>query len=111
MRRAAQPDTSRFCSTGLLLFLFFLGTFVFYLYVRTTRTLDLGRLFLWYGVITLVVECFGAVTVALYAINLLWDPVYDEFGEDIRKPGMPLVRVQTQLPSTMGNLAALWLLL
>ena len=75
----------------MLLFLFFLGTFGFYIYVRTTRTLDLGRLFLWYGVITLVVECFGAVTVALYAINLLWDPVYNEFGEDIRKPGMPLV--------------------
>lgn len=39
----------------------------------------------------LVVECLGASTVALYGINLLWDPLYERFIEDHRQPGTPKV--------------------
>ena len=41
----------------------------------------------WYGVVMLVVECFGATTIMNYGINLLWDPVYTQIQDDPRKPG------------------------
>lgn len=44
----------------------------YYLFVRTTQTLNLKPEFLWYGIVTLVIECLGAVSVAVYGINHLW---------------------------------------
>jgi len=55
-----------------LLFLFYLGALGYYLFVRITQTLGLKPAFLWYGILTLAVECLGSVTVALYGSNHLW---------------------------------------
>jgi hypothetical protein len=55
-------------------FLAYLGALVFYLWVRITKTLDLGP-YRWYGILVLVIECLGATTVILYGINLLRMPV------------------------------------
>lgn len=42
----------------------------FYLWVRITKTLDLGP-YLWYGILILSIEMLGATTVILYGINLV----------------------------------------
>ena len=39
----------------------------------------------------LVVEILGASTVILYGLNLIRDPLYDDFEEDLRQPGTPKV--------------------
>jgi len=57
---------------GTLLFLFYLGAMGFYLYVRITQTLGLRPAFLWYGILTLVIECMGSVSVTIYGVNHLW---------------------------------------
>lgn len=58
----------------MIVFLAYLAALAFYLWVRITKTLDLGR-FTWYGILVLVIECLGATTVILYGINLLRMPV------------------------------------
>jgi hypothetical protein len=68
---ARLPDQHR---CGVAVFLAYLGALVFYLWVRITKTLDLGP-FRWYGILVLVIECLGATTVILYGINLLRMPV------------------------------------
>ena len=45
----------------------------FYLWVRITKTLDLGP-YLWYGILILSIEMLGATTVILYGINLVSPP-------------------------------------
>jgi hypothetical protein len=45
-----------------------------------------------YGIIILIVEIIGATTVMLYGVNLLFNPVIDQFEEDTRFPGCPRVR-------------------
>ena len=47
---------------------------IFYLYVRITKTLDLGP-YLAYGIFVLIVEIMGATATALYGINLILNPV------------------------------------
>lgn len=74
------------CRFGLILFLFHLGAFGYYLYVRTTQTLDLKPIFLWYGILMLAVECCGFVSVALYGVNHIW-----------RGPCKPLIIFPTHL--------------
>ncbi|KAK9908885.1 hypothetical protein WJX75_004221 [Coccomyxa subellipsoidea] len=76
-----------------LLFLFYLGAFGFYLYVRITKTLDLGKYFQWYGILLLVVECMGASTVLTYGVWLLYSPVQEDFTEDPHNPGLPKVKL------------------
>ena len=39
----------------------------------------------------LVVECLGASTVILYGLNLIWDPLYNDFEDDPKLPGVPKV--------------------
>lgn len=39
----------------------------------------------------LVVECMGATTVLIYGLHLLYDPVMEDFVEDPKCPGKPLV--------------------
>ena len=60
------------CRLGQFLFFFYLGSMGYYLFVRITQTLDLRPLFLWYGILTLVIECFGSVSVIVYGVNHLW---------------------------------------
>ncbi len=57
---------------GGVLFLLYLGALGYYLFVRITQTLGLKPVFLWYGILTLMVECLGAVSVTVYGINHLW---------------------------------------
>ena len=59
---------------GVIVFLSYLAALGFYLWVRITKTLDLGP-YVWYGILVLVIECLGATTVILYGINLLRMPV------------------------------------
>jgi hypothetical protein len=75
---------------GWILFLFYLGALVFYMWIRITKTLGLGK-FTAYGIVLLVVEFLGATTVINYALNLLWNPVHEKFLEDRDHPGLPLV--------------------
>ena len=46
----------------------------------------------------LVVECLGASTVLLYGLNLIWDPLYNEFEDDPKMPGVPKVMYKTACP-------------
>ena len=45
---------------------FYLCSLGFYLWVRITKTLNLGPGYIWYGIYLLVVEILGATTVVLY---------------------------------------------
>ncbi|BDA41271.1 Cellulose synthase 1 [Coccomyxa sp. Obi] len=76
-----------------LLFIFYLGALGYYLYIRITKTLDLGKYFEWYGILLLVVECMGASTVVIYGIWLLYSPVQEDFVEDPHTPGLPKVKL------------------
>jgi hypothetical protein len=60
------------CRFGTLLFLFYLGAMAYYLYVRITQTLGLRSTFLWYGIITLAIECMTSGSLILYGVNHLW---------------------------------------
>lgn len=55
---------------GSLSFTAYICALAFYLYVRITKTLDLGP-YLWYGCIILSIEMLGATTVILYGLNLV----------------------------------------
>ncbi|KAK9842280.1 hypothetical protein WJX81_004432 [Elliptochloris bilobata] len=77
---------------GMAVFLCYLAALAFYLWVRITKTLDLGQ-FQWYGILVLVIECLGATTVILYGINLLRMPVATyHVQEDPSSPGKPFTR-------------------
>ncbi|KAK9804363.1 hypothetical protein WJX72_009368 [[Myrmecia] bisecta] len=75
---------------GCFMVFIFLVTLCFYLWVRITKTLDLGK-YLPYGIFILVVEMMGATTTLLYGVNLLLDPVNPPLPEDPARPGIPLV--------------------
>ena len=79
------------CRAGWVLFLFYIGAFWFYFYVRVDKTLNLGKKYTWYGIVLLCVECMGATTVVIYGINLLYNPVHESFPDDERQPGCPKV--------------------
>ncbi|KAK9823799.1 hypothetical protein WJX72_005584 [[Myrmecia] bisecta] len=71
---------------------FYLAALGFYLWVRITKTLDgLGAKYLWYGIYLLALEIVGSTTTIIYGINLLWNPVIEDFQEDPDSPGKPKV--------------------
>ena len=59
---------------GMSAFIFYIIAFIFYMWIRISKTLDLGSA-LWYGIFVLVVEIMGATTVVLYGTNLLFNPI------------------------------------
>ena len=75
---------------GSLAMLFYLCAFVFYLYVRIAKTLDLGG-YTWYGVLVLGVEIMGASTTFLYGLNIVARPVHEPARPDADAPGLVLV--------------------
>jgi endoglucanase len=76
---------------GWFAMFFYLCALGFYLWVRITKTMNMGPGYVWYGIYLLVVEILGASTVILYGTNLLWNPVIEEFPEDPESPGKPKV--------------------
>ena len=74
---------------GMSVFIFYVCALVFYLWIRITKTLDLGE-YLGYGIFVLCVEVMGATTVILYGTNLLYNPVNEivlQESEDGIGPG------------------------
>ena len=63
---------------GSLSFTAYICALAFYLYVRITKTLDLGP-YLWYGCIILAIEMLGATTVILYGVNLVSTELLQHF--------------------------------
>lgn len=83
---------------GTFVFVFYICAFGFYLWIRISKTLDLGQ-YVPYGVFVLFVECMGATTVVLYGTNLLWNPVNEivlQESEDGIGPGKLKVLMQSQ---------------
>ena len=76
---------------GCIVFFLYLCSFIFYLWIRISKTLNLGP-YLAYGWYVLIVEIMGATTVILYGVNLLWNPVLTPYMEDPDNPGLTLVR-------------------
>ncbi|DBA93998.1 hypothetical protein WJX77_002685 [Trebouxia sp. C0004] len=74
--------------TGAITMLVYFGVLCFYLYIRVSKTMDLGQ-YLWYGIIVLVVEIMGASTTLLYGVNLILHPVYQPLPKD--ESGKPMV--------------------
>ncbi len=84
---------------------FYICAFVFYMYVRIAHSLDLGKSYIWYGIYLLCVEVLGFTTTIIYGLNLLWNPVIEQFPEDPESPGKPKVSKSNNfachsLPST-----------
>jgi len=75
---------------GTLAMFFYLCAFIFYLYVRIAKTLDLGG-YTWYGVLVLGVEIMGASTTFLYGLNIVARPVHEPARPDDEVPGLVLV--------------------
>lgn len=78
---------------GALSFVTYLCALGFYVWVRLTKTLDLGP-YLWYGCVILAVEMLGATTVILYGVNLIRDPVTEPIAADPADP----TRARTRHP-------------
>ena len=76
---------------GWIAMTFYLCAFVFYMYVRIAHSLDLGPGYIWYGIYLLCVEVLGFTTTIIYGLNLLWNPVIEQFPEDPQSPGRPQV--------------------
>lgn len=70
---------------------FYICAFAFYMYVRIAHSLDLGPGYIWYGIYLLCVEVLGFTTTIIYGLNLLWNPVIEQFPEDPTSPGRPQV--------------------
>ena len=70
---------------------FYICAFIFYMYVRIGYSLDLGPGYIWYGIYLLCVEVLGFTTTIIYGLNLLWNPVIEQFPEDPTSPGRPQV--------------------
>ena len=70
---------------------FYICAFIFYMYVRIAHSLDLGPGYIWYGIYLLCVEVLGFTTTIIYGLNLLWNPVIEQFPEDPASPGRPKV--------------------
>ena len=77
---------------GSMLVVFYTLAFAFYMWVRITKTLDLGQ-YLGYGIFVLIVEIMGATATISYGINLIWSPVNPPLAEDPANPGLPKVRL------------------
>ena len=75
---------------GCIVFFVYLCSFVFYLWIRCAKTLNLGP-YVAYGYYVLAVEIMGASTVILYGVNLLWNPVLTPYMEDPENPGLTVV--------------------
>lgn len=76
---------------GCLVFFTYLMALGFYMWVRITKTLDLGP-YLSYGIIVLIVELLGSTTVILYGVNLLLEPVLTRYEMDPACPSKPKVK-------------------
>lgn len=76
---------------GCLVFFTYLLALGFYMWVRITKTLDLGP-YLSYGIIVLIVELLGSTTVILYGVNLLLEPVLTRYEMDPACPNKPKVK-------------------
>lgn len=83
-----------------MLMVFYTLAFSFYMWVRITKTLDLGQ-FLGYGIFVLIVEIMGATSTISYGINLIWSPINSPLAEDPANPGLPKV-------SLLRSLQQLW---
>ncbi|KAK9857954.1 hypothetical protein WJX84_008696, partial [Apatococcus fuscideae] len=75
---------------GSSVFFIYLVAFCFYMWIRVTKTLDLGQ-FVAYGIAILVIEIMGATATVIYGLNLILRPVYETFPDDPENPGRPLV--------------------
>ncbi|DBA65793.1 TPA: hypothetical protein ACH3X2_002830 [Trebouxia sp. C0005] len=78
---------------GWIAMTFYVCAFIFYMYVRIAHSLDLGKGYIWYGIYLLCVEVLGFTTTIIYGLNLLWNPVIEQFPEDPESPGKPKVRL------------------
>ena len=68
------------------------------MYVRIAYSLDLGPGYIWYGIYLLCVEVLGFTTTIIYGLNLLWNPVIEQFPEDPNSPGRPQVGFSLSAP-------------
>lgn len=78
---------------------FYICAFIFYMYVRIGYSLDLGPGYIWYGIYLLCVEVLGFTTTIIYGLNLLWNPVIEQFPEDPTSPGRPQVGLPLSTPA------------
>jgi endoglucanase len=76
---------------GCAVFFMYILALGFYLWVRITKTLDLGP-YLSYGIIVLIVEMLGSTTVVMYGVNLLLEPVLQRYDMDPTSPGRTRVK-------------------
>ncbi len=91
MVRRRYKQQTRWNIWGSMIVTFYTLAFFFYMWVRITKTLDLGQ-YLGYGIFVLIVEIMGATSTISYGINLLWSPVNPPLAEDPANPGLPKVR-------------------
>ena len=90
MVRRRYKQQTRWNIWGSMIVTFYTLAFFFYMWVRITKTLDLGQ-YLGYGIFVLIVEIMGATSTISYGINLLWSPVNPPLAEDPANPGLPKV--------------------
>ena len=78
------------CRLGSSVFGIYIIAFCFYMWIRVTKTMDLGQ-FVAYGIAILVIEIMGATATFIYGLNLILLPVYETFPDDPDNPGRPKV--------------------
>ena len=103
MARRRYKQQTRWNIWGSMIVTFYTLAFFFYMWVRITKTLDLGQ-YLGYGIFVLIVEIMGATSTISYGINLLWSPVNPPLAEDPANPGLPKVRSCFASSFRQGNM-------
>jgi membrane glycosyltransferase len=79
-----RPFNRRYSPIGILIFLFYLSSCIYYFVIRATKTLDMG--FTWYGWLVLVVEIITSTATMGYAVLLI------RFTRSKRTKGLPLAK-------------------
>jgi hypothetical protein len=80
----ARPFNRRYSPIGILIFLFYLGSCMYYFVVRATKTLDMG--FTWYGWVVLLVEIVTSTATMGYAVLLI------RYTRSKKTKGLPLAK-------------------
>ncbi|GBF97993.1 six-hairpin glycosidase [Raphidocelis subcapitata] len=90
-----RPVTKHWNWVGLSIFLFYFGSLIYYVYVRATKTLNMG--YLGYGLVVLLIEVISSTATIGYAVLLI------KYSKSRRTKGLPIAK-KGQQPD-LDNLA------
>lgn len=71
----------------MAVFILYIMALILYIYIRCAYTLGLG-IFLWYGIIIIICEIMGAISILLYSVCIIVKPTDEAKKRDPNKPAI-----------------------